>query len=155
VVAYYWLRSAPSGPVKLELVDKAGKVAACAASDTPVKPVDTEAINVQAYWEEPAPPPSAAPGMHRFALDVVAPRGAGFGRRPPPPPVDACHPAGASAAQPEASHPGRGSAGLQPGDYTVRLTVDGQTLTQPVNVKPDPRKLPNGAATPSDDDDDE
>ncbi|MGP8251901.1 MAG: hypothetical protein ACLQHF_07685 [Terracidiphilus sp.] len=157
VVAYYWLKSAPGGPVKLELVDKAGKVAACAASDTPVKPVDTEAINVQAYWEEPAPPPSAAPGMHRFALNVEAPRGFGFGRRPPPPPVDACHPAGAPAAQPDAApaRPGRGFGGLQPGEYTVRLTVDDQTLTQPVTVKPDPRKLPNGAATPPDDDDDE
>ena len=40
-------------PVKLELVDADGKVAACVASDTPVKPVDTEAINVQAYWMEP------------------------------------------------------------------------------------------------------
>jgi hypothetical protein len=28
---------------------------------------------------------------------------------------------------------------MQPGQYTVRLTVDGQTLTQPVVVKPDPR----------------
>ena len=157
VVAYYWLKSAPSSPVKLELVDKSGKVAACAASDTPVKPVDTEAINVQAYWEEPAPPPSAAPGMHRFALNVVAPRGFGYGRRPPPPPVDACHPAGMPASQPEAApaRPGRGSQGLQPGEYTVRLTVDGQTLTQPVTVKPDPRKLPAGAAIPPDDDDDE
>jgi hypothetical protein len=27
---------------------------------------------------------------------------------------------------------------MQPGDYTVRLTVDGQTYTQPVTVKPDP-----------------
>jgi hypothetical protein len=114
---------------------------------------------VQAYWEEPASPPSAAPGMHRFALNIVAPRGMGmgFGRRPPPPPVDACHPAGAPAVQPDAAPagPARGIQGLQSGEYTVRLTVDGQTLTQPVTVKPDPRKLPNGAATPPDDDDDE
>jgi hypothetical protein len=32
-----------------------------------------------------------------------------------------------------------------PGQYTVRLTVDGQTYTQPVTVKPDPRGAPNGA----------
>jgi photosystem II stability/assembly factor-like uncharacterized protein len=158
VVAYYWLKSAPSGPVKLELVDKAGNVAACEASDTPVKPVDTEKIIVEAHWEEPAPLPSAAAGMHRFALNVVAPRGFGFGRRqPPPPPADACHPAGTPAPQPAAAPagPARGPQGLQPGEYTVRLTVDGQTLTQPVNVKPDPRKLPDGAATPPDDDDDQ
>ena len=31
--------------------------------------------------------------------------------------------------------PGR----LTPGDYTLRLTVDGQTYTQPATVKPDPR----------------
>jgi photosystem II stability/assembly factor-like uncharacterized protein len=158
VVAYYWLKSAPAGPLKLELINKSGKVAACAASDTPVKPVDTEAINVQAYWEEPVPPPSAAPGMHRFALNVVAPPRAGFGRRPPPPPpVDACHPAGTPVPKAEAApaHPDRGFQGLEPGEYTVRLTVDGHTLTQPVRVKPDPRKLPSGAATPPDDDDDE
>jgi hypothetical protein len=156
VVAYYWLKSAPAGPLKLELVDEDGKVAACLASDTPVKPVDTEAINVQAYWMEPAPPPSAAAGMHRAALNVVAPRGFGFGRRPAPPPADACHPAGSAAAQPGAApaRPGRGPQGLQPGKYTVRLTVDGQTLTQPVTVKPDPRKLPDGAAPPVEDDDD-
>jgi photosystem II stability/assembly factor-like uncharacterized protein len=157
VVAYYWLKSAPSGPVKLELVDNAGKVAACAASDTPQKPVDTEAINVQAYWEEPAPPPSATPGMHRFALNVAAPRGFGYGRRPPPPPVDACHPAGTPVAPPAVAptRPERGFQGLQPGEYTVRLTVDGQTLTQPVTVEPDPRKLPAGAAIVPDDDTDE
>jgi hypothetical protein len=28
---------------------------------------------------------------------------------------------------------------MQPGAYTVRLVVDGQTYTQPVMVKPDPR----------------
>jgi hypothetical protein len=34
---------------------------------------------------------------------------------------------------------------LQPGQYNLRLTVDGQTYTQPVTVKPDPRGIPSGA----------
>ena len=50
VLAYYWLKSPASQPVKIELVDGSGAVKACAASDTPVRPVDTEAINVQAIW---------------------------------------------------------------------------------------------------------
>ncbi|WP_348263334.1 hypothetical protein P8935_01990 [Telmatobacter sp. DSM 110680] len=155
VVAYYWLKSAPSGPLKLELVDATGKVAACVASDTPVKPVDTEAINVQAYWLEPVPPPSSTPGMHRAVLNVISPRGFG-GRQISLPPKDACHPAGAPAPKPAAqpSRPSRTIAGLQPGDYTVRLTVGGQTLSQPVTVKPDPRQLPKGADASPDDDDD-
>ncbi|HTX77553.1 MAG TPA: hypothetical protein VMD29_15195, partial [Terracidiphilus sp.] len=160
VVTYYWLKSAPTSPVKLELVDASGKVTACLASDTPAKPVDTEAINVQAYWLEPSAPPSAAAGMHRAALNVVAPS-FGFGRRPAAPPVDACHPAAAGkpAGTPApAAAPGgfgRSAPVLEPGDYTVRLTVDGQTLTQPVTIKPDPRGLPAGATPPSDDDDDQ
>ena len=158
VVAYYWLKSPPSSPLKVELVDASGKVAVCVASDTPVKPVDTEMINVQASWEEPVPPPSAATGMHRVALNVAAPRGFGAGRRISLPPQDACHPAGAPAPKPQSApmRPGQGATGLQPGDYTVRLTIDGQTLTQSVRVKPDPRRLPKGAdASPDDDNDDE
>ena len=43
---------------------------------------------------------------------------------------------------------GRGGAPtLQPGPYTVRLTVDGQTYTQPVTVKPDPRGAPGGVTS--------
>jgi hypothetical protein len=104
VLAYYWLKSAPSGPLKIELVDSTGKVPVCEASDKPIKPVDTEAINVQPIWEQPAPAPSASAGMHRIALNVAPPRGfGGVGRRgpAPPPPVDACHPAGTSAPQPD------------------------------------------------------
>ncbi len=155
VLAYYWLKSAPHSPIKLELVDTGGKVVACAASDTPVKPVDTEAINVQAYWEQPAQPPSAEPGMHRMALNVVPSRRFFFGGPPPQPPVDACHPAGTTASQPETAGRERGQQGLEPGDYTVRLTVDGKTLTQPVKILPDPRKLPNGADPMPEEDDDE
>ncbi len=142
VVAYYWLKAAPAGPLKLELVDGNGGVRACAASDTPVKPVDTEAINVQAYWEEPALPPSTAPGMHRFAIGGAAGRGGGGGRGrgAAPAPKDAC--TGAVTAAPAQGGRGGGRGGnngLQPGAYTVRLTVDGQTFSQPVAVKPDPR----------------
>jgi photosystem II stability/assembly factor-like uncharacterized protein len=159
VLAYYWLKAATTQPLKLELIDSSGVVRACGASDTPVKPVDTEAINVQAIWQQPAPPPSAAAGMHRFALNVATQRGFGGGPRTPapPPPHDACsppvatetpdkpaHSAATGGALPIAGGGGRREqAGLQPGEYTVRLTVEGRSYTQPVTVKPDPR----GAAT--------
>jgi len=129
-------------------------VRACLASDTPVKPVDTEAINVQAIWEVQPPPPSNQAGTHRVSLDVRPTRGfgggGGFGRPAAPPPVDACHPAGSAPQNPQPRERGnrpRIEAGLQPGDYTVRLTVDGQTLTQPVTLKPDPRNIPEGGAS--------
>jgi photosystem II stability/assembly factor-like uncharacterized protein len=165
VVAYYWLKSAAASPLKLELLDAAGAVHACAASDTPVRPVDTEALSVQAIWQQPAQPPSAAAGMHRFALGGSAGRGGGggFGGRGgnATPVVDACTaPAADDAAAPAAGRgAGRGrggrgggggggrggGGGLQPGQYTVRLTVDGKSYTQPVAVKPDPRGAPKGA----------
>jgi hypothetical protein len=34
---------------------------------------------------------------------------------------------------------------LQPGEYSVRLTVDGKSYSQPVSIKPDPRGAPKGA----------
>jgi hypothetical protein len=150
VLAYYWLKSTPSGPVKVELVDSNSKVAVCEASDKPIKPVDTETINVQAYWEQPTPPPSASAGMHRIALNIAAPRGFGGGARrgpAPPPPVDACHRAGTPAPQPETGpqRRGRGVTALEPGEYTLKLTVDGRTYTRSVTIKPDPRNLPSGA----------
>ena len=147
VLAYYWLKSAPQGPLKVELLDSKGTVRACVASDTPVKDVDTEAINVQAIWEQPTRPPSTEPGMHRIALAPPAVRGFGGGGRgaAPEPVKDAC--TGAMPAP--AARPGRGAGGggggrqgpvvFQPGEYTVRLTVGGQTYTQPATIKADPR----------------
>ena len=154
VVAYYWLKSAPSGPLKLELVDARGSVRACLASDTPVKPVDTEAINVQAIWEQPTAPPSAASGMHRAVLNVRQIRGGGGGSRAPQLP-DACNPLGAQAAPatPQPTLRGRSLPGLQPGEYSVRLTVNGETYTQPVTIKPDPRMVSVTAGTPASEND--
>ncbi len=149
VVAYYWLKNPAKTPLKLELLDASGTVRACLASDTPVKPIDTEAINVQAVWEITPPPPSTAAGAHRVSLDVRPPR---FGEAPPAPnaPIqtDACHPPQAPVNNPPPKVPTqrhvRGAGGLEPGPYTVRLTVAGETLTQPVTLKPDPRNIPPG-----------
>ncbi|HJZ97105.1 MAG TPA: hypothetical protein VKE70_11420, partial [Candidatus Solibacter sp.] len=172
VLAYYWLKSAPAQPLKLELLDSAGAVRACAASDTPVRPPDTNTLNVQAIWMQPAQPPSATAGMHRFALNVGGGRGAGGfiggggggrGAQNAAPVGDACTAsAPPPAAQPDAAPQGRGGRGgrgggggggrggaplLQPGTYSVRLTVDGQAYTQPVTIKPDPRNVPANAGT--------
>ena len=143
VILYYSLKSAATTPLKLELVDATGTVRACAASDTPVRTVDTEAINVQAYWEQPPELPSAIAGMHRFALGGAAGRTAGGGRggQTAPRPQDACSsttvvPFAASGRGPE-----RGRGGLMPGDFNVRLSVNGQTYNQPVTINPDPRNV--------------
>ena len=155
VAAYYWLKSPVTTPLKIELVDARGNSRVCLASDTPVKPVDTETINVQAIWEIQPPPPSTNAGTHRISLDVRPTRGfggggfGGGGQRPAPPPADACHPpADTQANNPPPQVPTqrrlRGAAGLEPGNYIVRLTVNGETLTQPVMIKPDPRNIPEG-----------
>ena len=151
VLAYYWLGTAARQPLKLELLDSSGVVRACAASDTTARPVDTETLSVQAIWVQPPQPPSAAAGMHRYALGSPVGRGfGGFGRASGPSPApDACTPpAGAAVANPPAAGPGGGRRGGAPslaaGDYTVRLTVDGQTYSQPVTIKPDPRGAPSG-----------
>src|SRR6185312_16290473 len=141
VVVYYWLQHAASGPLKLELVGGNGRVTSCAASDAPVVEPDPETANVQLIWMQPAPPPSAAAGMHRFALGAAAGRGGGGRRGGGTPARDACSPpegtpvpAGGRGAR---GRGGRGAGGRAPagpatGDFTVRLTVDGQTYSQPV-----------------------
>ena len=143
VILYYALKSASATPLKLELIDSGGTVRACAASDTPVKPVDTEAINVQAIWEQPAQPPSASAGMHRFALGGSTGRtggGGGRGAPAPPRPNDACS-SSAVTPFPPAGGRGGGQGAIRPGDYTVRLTAAGQSLNQTVTIKPDPRTV--------------
>jgi hypothetical protein len=137
------------------VLDSSNAVRACAASDTPVRPVDTETINVQAYWLEPPPAPSAAAGMHRFAIGAPPGRGGGGGRGAAgPAPRDAC--SSSPVAGQGRGGGGRGAnAGLTAGQLTLRLTVDGQTYTQPVTIKPDPRGAPegSGASTAANDDD--
>ncbi len=124
----YFLKSAATGPVTLEILDQAGQTLRRYSSDdrTPQRNLDTLAF--QAIWMPVPEPLSAAAGMHRWVWDLrgQAPAG-GEGR------------GGGGGGMSR----GRG-ASVQPGTYTVRLTVDGKTYDQPLIVKPDPRTASPG-----------
>jgi hypothetical protein len=88
--------------------------------------------------------------MHRVALNIEQRRGFGRGTAAAPP-ADACHPAGSTptpALAPNAAQGRRGPEFLKPGEYKVKLTVDGHTYTQPASVKPDPRGLLESSVPP-------
>jgi photosystem II stability/assembly factor-like uncharacterized protein len=125
----YYLRAPASGPVTVEVLDSAGAVVATYSTD-PARQQQQGGgrggfggarpggiPNTSPLWRQPPEPMSAAAGMHRVAWNLVAPGGfgggGGFGRADTPPIA---------------------------GSYTVRLTAGGKTLTQPITVKPDPRR---------------
>jgi len=100
-------------------------------------------------------PPSAGAGMHRVALNIEQRRGFGRGAATAPP-ADACHPAGSTPAPaPTIALGRRAPEFLKPGEYTVKLTVDGHTYTQPASVKPDPRGLLDSSVPPDNNNDNE
>jgi photosystem II stability/assembly factor-like uncharacterized protein len=116
----YSLRSPASGPLTIEIVDAQGQRVRQWASTDPVTPIDPDTLNIPAFWVHPQQPPSADAGMHRWVWDLrhEAPAG-GRGR----------------------GGPGftRGGPLVAPGTYTVKLTVNGETMTAPLTVSPDPR----------------
>jgi hypothetical protein len=58
-----------SGRLVLDIVDAAGGIVRHYASDDVPKPVDPKDVPFPPYWIVTPPPPSAAPGMHRFVWD--------------------------------------------------------------------------------------
>ncbi len=121
----YYLKSAASGPVTLEVLDPAGKAVRRYTSEDRTPPRDPNTLNIPAIWV-PAPEPiSAAAGMHRWVWNLRPTPTGGSGRGP-----------GGGGF----GGGGRGGAPLaQPGTYTVRLTVGGKSYAQPLTVKADPR----------------
>ena len=128
-IIYYSLAEAAQQPVELQVLDHAGKVLATFHSNDPLPQVDAEKLEIPAFWLQPPLRLGTTAGMHRFVWDL----------RPQPPP----------------GHGGQGDdfGGLAaffssyfgppmvaPGDYTLKLTVDGKSYTQPLTVKPDPRR---------------
>ncbi len=122
----YYLGASTSGPVTLEILDAARKLVRRYSSDDPVEPIDPM-LAIPKYWVRPARSLPGAPGAHRWLWDM---------HYTPLPESRANYPMQAVF---EDTAPAPSSPWVMPGRYSVRLTANGQTYTQPLSVKLDPR----------------
>ncbi|HEV2212852.1 MAG TPA: hypothetical protein VGS99_05860, partial [Gammaproteobacteria bacterium] len=113
----YWLKDDATGAVTLDILDAHGKPLRHYSSADKHEAPDLGAIDATAEWYAKPAPLSAAHGMHRFVWDLHLPAPAGLG--------------------------GEGIWAL-PGDYSVKLTVDGKSYSQPLTVLNDPRVKVSG-----------
>ncbi len=122
----------------LDILDATGKtIRHYSSADTP-PPIDPATAPVPLYWYRAPQKLSATAGMHRFTWDVhyqSLPITGGRGGLP-------------IAAVPYDTVPLPTAPWAPPGQYTVKLTVDGKSYTQPLTLKMDPRvkTLPLGLA---------
>ena len=112
--------------VTIEILDGGGKVVRRFSSGDRTEPV-TDDGNVPRWWIRPARRPSSDAGLHRFVWDLHWP-------------APAALEGGYSIAAVPRDTPKepRGPWAL-PGQYTVRLTAAGRSLTRPLTVRMDPR----------------
>lgn len=143
----YYLASDVQGPVTLEILDASGSVVRSYSSTDPfidpdpaLDPAAYDRIcqqtptaphcSVPLYWPAPQMRISTRAGMHRTSWDLhydpVGMRGRGTE-------------GGATGAVPHRTYPTVNAPWALPGEYTVRLTAGGQSLTQPLSLRLDPR----------------
>ena len=137
----YFLPGDASDPVKLEIVNSAGRVVRSYSSDDPAfepddalcrkKPTATD-CGLPLYWPAPAMRLGARAGMHRFAWDLrYQPVAAGN--------LQEAGDVDATGAVPHRSTHSPAAPWAPPGRYVVRLTVSGRSFTQPLMLRLDPR----------------
>jgi photosystem II stability/assembly factor-like uncharacterized protein len=124
----YYLASNVSGPVTLDILDSNGKLVRHFSSADPEEPLDPAKLDVPDWWPRPPMNLSTKAGMHRFEWDMHY-----------PPMPGALQFLDANQAVRHDTPVLASSPWIMPGDYTVRLTVDGQSHTQPLTVEMDPR----------------
>jgi photosystem II stability/assembly factor-like uncharacterized protein len=123
----YFLSKDASVPVTIEIKDGEGQsVRKYSSADKPVE-ANPKRLRIPSYWIRPAQSVSTKPGMHRFLWDM---------HYTPVPNVEPEFPMTATYRN---TTPRATSPWVVPGDYTVALTVDGKTFTQPLTVAMDPR----------------
>jgi len=120
----YYLAEDAAGEVVLEVLDAAGKrVIRYSSKDQPYAIPD---LNIPLYWIRPQQLLSSKAGSHRFVWDLhYTPL-----REPVSFPMAAIY---------QNTAPDKTSPWVMPGNYTIRLTVNGKTMSQPLVVKMDPR----------------
>jgi photosystem II stability/assembly factor-like uncharacterized protein len=128
----YFLPAAPKQPLKIEILDAGGKLVRTYLSTDRQEP--DEPLNVPTYWVRPPKVLSTTPGMHRWVWDLRS-----------APPASLTHDYPIAAIYHDTPREPLGVFVL-PGTYTVRLTVDGRSLTQTVKVDMDPRNSAGAAA---------
>ena len=145
----YYLKSAASGPVTLEIVGADGKLVRRYSSTDEVFTPNPATITVPLYWFRPLKALSAEAGMHRVTWDMhyqplddvsaqnaSATSGATSTASPRP---RLGGPTLPIAAIPHNTIPVPTTPWVNPGQFTVKLTVNGKTYSQPITVKQDPR----------------
>jgi hypothetical protein len=123
----YSIGADASGAVALEIKDAHGNVVRRYASTDPVPQVNPKDLKIPAYWVRPPQSLSSQPGLHRFLWDM---------HYTPVPGIDPEYPMTAVYRNTprQATSPW-----AMPGEYSVVLTVNGKTYTQPLTLKMDPR----------------
>jgi len=113
----YYLKQKASAPIQLEIFDAEGKLVRRFASDDLLHKTNPNDVPIQMEWVRDPKPLLADAGMHRFIWDLryALPKGV---RR------SFWGPTGPLAV---------------PGNYTVKLTANGKSSTQPLVIKLDPR----------------
>jgi hypothetical protein len=113
----FWLKDKAKGPVELEIFDTEGVLVRRFSSDDLLPKTNPKDVPIGMEWVRDAAPLSAEPGMHRFVWDL-------------------------RYALPKSVHRSLyGPAGIWtlPRNYTVKLTANGKSTSQPLTVKMDPR----------------
>lgn len=123
----YYLARTTSGPVTLEILDAQGKlVRRYSSEDRPIVPQADKTL-IPMYWLRPPQTLSATAGMYRWVWDLHYPAPKSNNRDYP------------IAAVPHNTPRMPLGPRALPGQYTVRLTVNGRALSAPLVVKMDPR----------------
>jgi photosystem II stability/assembly factor-like uncharacterized protein len=116
-VVDYWLKGKAKGQVELEILDSDGALVRRFSSADVLPKTDPKNVPIAMAWVHDAKPLSDEAGMHRFIWDLhyAMPKGM--------------------------RHSFYGPTGVWAlaGNYTVKLTANGKSSSQPLTVKMDPR----------------